>query len=201
MYIWPGFFIQFSGKISTGFQESGCRTLSLLSSPFVQFHFKAITRNNRNNQTFIPCKTRSPPQNKFVYSLAKVGRNSKEEEEGQSWFCFAIWRQKNKTSSDVIFYFGRYIYLSSEELLLASDTLPLFEGCKVVPLSWSPPERFLLCQPYKMSQNAPAKKYKSHDYFQTSCGWTKLESEILVNILYIFLWKDSVCGWGTLSVF
>ena len=65
MYIWPGFFIQFSGKISTGFQESGCKTLSLLSSPFVQFHFKAITRNNRNNQTFIPCKTRSPHQNKL----------------------------------------------------------------------------------------------------------------------------------------
>ena len=63
---YPSIFIQFSAKISTGFQESGCcKTLSLLSSPFVQFHFKAITGNNRNNQTFIPCKTRSPPKIKL----------------------------------------------------------------------------------------------------------------------------------------
>ena len=69
--------------------------LSLLSSPFIQFHFEFIAEKNRNNQTFIPCcKTRSPPP-----KTSKVGHVSKQE--GQSWFCFTIWRQRNKTQSDV----------------------------------------------------------------------------------------------------
>ena len=124
---YPCIFIQFSAKISTGFQESGCKTLSLLSSPFVQFHFKAITGNNRNNQTFIPCKTKSPPKNKLSILQQKWVATKKKDNLG---FVSpsGVKRTKPRLTLFSILEDISHLYLSREELLLASGTLPLFEG-------------------------------------------------------------------------
>ena len=162
---WPykcpaSFSSRFQPKINRFLEENGCKTLSLLSSPFVQSHFKAITGNNRNNQTFIPCKTRSSPQNK-LFILQQQKWVTPHQQEGQSWFCFTICRQKNK----IISYFGRYHKCLSRRITFGIQHISFIWGGKVVPLSWSSPERFLSCQAYKMSQNAPAEKYKSNDDF------------------------------------
>ena len=54
LFIWSA--ALFSQNINRFLKWKWLQTLSLLSSPFVQFHFKSITEKNRNNQTFIPVK-------------------------------------------------------------------------------------------------------------------------------------------------
>ena len=194
---YPCIFIQFSAKISTGFQESGCcKTLSLLSSPFVQFHFKAITGNNRNNQTFIPCKTRSPPKNKLSILQQKWVATKKKKKDNLG-FVSPSGVKRIKPRLTLFSILGGYItsiFVQRRITFGIRNTSFIWGGCKVVPLSWSSPERFLLCQPYKMSRNAPAKKYKSHDDFQTSCQRTKLESKRSVNIMSCtYLYGRIVC--------
>ena len=181
---WPykcpaSFSSRFQPKINRFLEENGCKTLSLLSSPFVQSHFKAITGNNRNNQTFIPCKTRSlfhktrsSPQNK-LFILQQQKWVMPHRQEGQSWFCFTICRQKNK----IISYFGGYHKCLSRRITFGIQHISFIWGGKVVPLSWSSPERFLSCQAYKMSQNAPTEKYKSNDDFPNQLSMVKIELE------------------------
>ena len=83
----------FQQDISTGFSESGCKTLSLLSSPFAQFHFKAITRNNHG---FIPCKTSSRPKTSCSFSVKSGSQQTKNQKKDNLGFVSASGVRRGK---------------------------------------------------------------------------------------------------------
>ena len=119
--LWLVFFLPFfSQDISTGFSESSCKTLSLLSSPFAQFHFKAITRNNHG---FIPCKTSSRPKTSCSFSIKSGSQQTKKSKERQSWFCFSIWRQERGKPT---IWWSCYL----THFVIWHTILPLFEATK-----------------------------------------------------------------------
>ena len=147
----------FQQDISTGFSESSCKTLSLLSSPFAQFHFKAITRNNHG---FIPCKTSSRPKTSCSFSIKSGSQQTKKSKERQSWFCFSIWRQERKTHN--------MVELLSDTLCYLTHCTSFIWGDRVAPLSLSFPERFLFRQarlkwPEMTHKQRPIKENKSRD--------------------------------------
>ena len=91
----------FQQDISTGFSESGCKTLSLLSSPFAQFHFKAITRNNHG---FIPCKTSSRPKTSCSFSVKSGSQQTKNQKKDNLGFVSAsgVRREENPQYGGVV---------------------------------------------------------------------------------------------------
>ena len=102
--LWLVFFLPFfSQDISTGFSESSCKTLSLLSSPFAQFHFKAITRNNHG---FIPCKTSSRPKTSCSFSVKSGSQQTKNEKKDNLGFVSAsgVRREENPQYGGVVIW-------------------------------------------------------------------------------------------------
>ena len=143
-------------RISTGFQGTDFKTLSLLSP---QSHFKlrpttAIIR-------FLFCVKVGRPRTSCLF-FHKTG--SKLKEEGQSWFCcysISPYGIKKKKTIYSLAHFPHYYHYPGPFFLTITTRFCDKRNCfetwytsfiwchKVPPLSSSPPERLLSCHPWK----------------------------------------------------
>ena len=165
----------FSQDISTGFSESGCKTLSLLSSPFAQFHFKAITRNNHG---FIPCKTSSRPKTSCSFSIKSGSQQTKNQKKDNLGFVSAsgVRREENPQYGGVVIWHT-----------LLSDTLYFLylrrqSGTFVIVLSW---EVSFSSSAFKMAWDDPQTKTYKREQEQGEknflclchvCGWFRRQT-------------------------
>ena len=174
MFMTRVFFLPFfSQDISTGFSESGCKTLSLLSSPFAQFHFKAITRNNHG---FIPCKTSSRPKTSCPFSIKSGSQQTKEIKRKTILVLFQHLASGERKTHNMV-------ELLSDTLCYLTHYTSFIWGDKVAPLLLSFPERFLFRQAPEMTQKQrPIKENKSRDrktFFVLCvhvCGWFRRQT-------------------------